>query len=74
MIIFRKVENKFYQKIAKAGVMKTLMTSPLTLETMRQLNIETWRRSIGHWCRKKDRKVRNIQKKLETIANIFKNS
>ena len=42
MKLFRKFEKrKFecYQKIAKARVIKILITIPLTLETMRQLII-----------------------------------
>ena len=47
------MKNKFYQKIAKAGVIKKLMTKPLALETIQQFIIKQRRSSLGPWCRKK---------------------
>ena len=40
--VFQKFEknNFFFKKIAKAGVIKQLITIPLTLETMQQLIIK----------------------------------
>ena len=41
IIIFRKLKkNKFYQKIDTAGVIKILISTSLTLETMQQLIIQ----------------------------------
>ena len=59
-------KNKFYHKIAKAGVSEIFITIPLTLETMQQLILKPWRRFLGPWCRKNNK----IQK-LEKIQNIF---
>ena len=70
MIIFLKFEIKLYQKIDKAGVIKILITIPLTLETMPQLIINSWRRSPGPWCRNKEKNSKTF-KKLETIAINF---
>ena len=62
-IIFRKFKKFiFYQKIALAGVIKILITIPLTLETMQQLIIKPWRRSLGPWCRKKNQYSKNLRK------------
>ena len=71
IIIFRKLK-KFYQKIAKAGVIKRPIIIPFTPEIMRQLIIKPWRRSLGPWSRKNDQKFKNIQK-IEKIASTFKN-
>ena len=46
MIIFRKYEKIKLQKIAKDGVLKIFLTNPLTLETMQQLIIKHWRKSL----------------------------
>ena len=52
-MIFRKLEKlNFIKKIDKAGVIKKLISTPLTLQTMQQLNIKPWRRALGPWCRK----------------------
>ena len=59
---------KFYRKIAKAGVIKKMITISITLETMRQLIIKLWR-SLGPWCSKKD-KFKKIQKKLQEFLKI----
>ena len=68
----RKLEKKnFLSKIAKAGVIKILITIPLTLETMRQLIIKPWRRSLGPWGQKKDKKLENIQKKTLKNCKYF---
>ena len=63
------MKTKFYRKIAKAGVIKKLTTIPLTLETMRQLIIKSWRMSLGPSCWKKD-KCKKIQKKLQAFLKI----
>ena len=48
---------KFYPKITKTGVLKKMITIPLTLETMQQLIIRPWRKKI---------------QKQQKIANNFK--
>ena len=55
MISFPKFlkKIKYYQKLAKTGVIKIMITIPLTLEAMQQLIIQPWRRSLVPWCRKK---------------------
>ena len=59
-IIHQKIEKiKFQQKIAEVGVIKILITIPLTLET------------IGPWCRNK--KIKNSKRfKFEKIEYFFK--
>ena len=45
MKIFQKFDKiKLYQQIAQAGVVKIMITIPLTLETMRQPIIKPWKR------------------------------
>ena len=57
------MKNKFYRKIAEAGVIKILITNPLTVETMQQLIIMPWRRSYDPGAVKNDlKKVKKIQK------------
>ena len=62
IIIFRKFELKFIKEIPKTGAIKILITIPLTLETMQQLIIKPWRRSLRPWCRKNDKTIKKIQK------------
>ena len=64
MKILQKFEKKFkfYPKIKKTGVKKTLITIPLFLETMQQLIIKPWRRSLGPWCRKKFKNMKKCKK------------
>ena len=40
-LIFRKFEKKIYQKIAKAGVIKKMITIPLTHETMQRNSLSS---------------------------------
>ena len=44
--------QKIEKNIAKAGVIKILITILLTLEPRRQVIIKPWMRSLGPWCRK----------------------
>ena len=68
MIILQKLE-KIYRKIAKTGVTKILITIPLALETMQQLVIKPWRRSLEPCCRKTEKKFKRF-KNLEKIADL----
>ena len=57
----KNLKFKFYPDIAKTGVNKNLIIMPLTLETMKQLNIKPCRRSQGLCCKKKFENMKKLQ-------------
>ena len=72
--IFQNLKFKFNQKIAIARVIKRLITTPLTLETMQQFTISIWRRPLGPWCRKKRKKFKRFKiQKAGKNSKYFKN-
>ena len=58
-INFRKFEKKFKfnNKIAKSEVIKILITFPIALKTMQQLNIKPWRAPWDPGAGKKFKKI-----------------
>ena len=70
--IFRKIEKLKLEKNAKAGVIKLLVTNSSTLESMQKVITKPWRTSLGPWRRKKDEKIKKIQKLEKTAKNFIK--
>ena len=66
-----KMKIKFYEKNSKTRVKK--ISLPLNLETMKQLMIRPWRRSLAPGAGKKF-KNQKYSKNLKTIAKIFQNA
>ena len=60
--IFRKLEKilKFHRKITKTGVLKILFAIPITLESIHQPIINSWR---------KDQKKIQKHEKLQILCN-----
>ena len=69
IIIFQKLDTKikFHPKNVKTGVVKNLMTIPLTPEIMRKLIITPWRRSVGPSSGKKNKKIQKDSKNFKNI-------
>ena len=70
--MFLKLKKKIYQeKNGKAGIIKTVITTPLAVHDMLELIIKYWRRSLRPWWGKMI-KIRKDLKNIEKIANVLK--
>ena len=61
------------KKITEAGVIRILIIFPLTVETMQQLIIKPWKRSLGTWSTKKMIKSKRF-KNFKKLQIFLKNA